>query len=333
MSRTTVKELRDLVARFSDKKALLVGDTILDIYVYGTAIGISAETPTIAAKEIETKWSLGGAFLVATNILELGARLDFVTLVGNDQEAEYIKDFTHPRFNGILVRDAGRRTTVKKRYWVDGYKLLQFDTLDNRYISEPIVQKALAAIEERIHYCDVVVVADYRHGFLSPAFIERLVKLCTDVRKPLYVDSQVSQASANHMYYRGATVMCLNQREALAIDPGYQVGDERATFAGLRKTLGIKNLVVKLGEQGVVALIDDRVWRSAALQVEAVDTCGAGDAFLAALCLSGLDKPDLALRVANAWAGLSTEIHGTQPPAKRDLLRLFGKEPNDKRPG
>lgn len=318
-----MKELLDMVASFSQKKVLLIGDTILDIYVYGIAIGKSAETPTIVAKEIETKWSLGGAFLVARNILELGARVDFVTLVGDDEEAAYVRGFTHPNFGAILVTDPGRRTTVKKRYWVDGYKLLQFDTLDNRYVGKKVVQEVMEAIQESIHQYDVVVVSDNRHGFLSAALIENLLKLCTDSCKYLYVDSQLSQAIANHARYKGATLISLNRKEALEIDSFYQISDEPRSFDNLRRILGIENIVIKLGEEGVVASICGRVWRSEALRIEAVDTCGAGDSFLAALCLSGLGKPDLALRIANTWAGLSTNIHGTEPPAKESLFKIL----------
>jgi D-beta-D-heptose 7-phosphate kinase/D-beta-D-heptose 1-phosphate adenosyltransferase len=320
-----MQELLDMVAGFSEKQVLLIGDTILDIFVYGMAIGKSAETPTIVAREIETKWSLGGAFLVARNILELGARVDFVTLVGDDEEAAYVRGFTHPNFRGILISDPGRRTTVKKRYWVDGYKLLQFDTLDNRYIGEKVVQEVMAVIQKRIHQYDAVVVSDNRHGFLSDAFIDNLVKLSTDSRKFLYVDSQLSQASANHTRYRGATLISLNRKEALSIDPSYQVSDESSSFDSLRRILGIENIVIKLGGEGAVALIRDRIWRSEVLGVEVIDTCGAGDAFLAALCLSGLEKPDLILRLANNWAGLSTSIHGTEPPRKTSLLELLAK--------
>lgn len=315
--------LQDLAAAFDSKRVLLIGDSILDIYVYGTAIGKSAETPTIVARELETKCWPGGAFLVARHLLALGAHVDFVTLVGEDEAATNLQAFAHPGFVGKWVCDRGRRTTIKKRYWVDGYKLLQFDTLDNRSISDELAETTLEQILPVMRASNLIVVADNRHGFLSPFLIAQLVQHAINLGKPLYVDSQLSQANANHTLYRGATVICLNQKEALAIDPSYRTDESVMSFDGLRFKLGIENIVVKLGDAGATALLKGQVWRSPALAVNAVDTCGAGDAFLAALCLAGLDRPDLALRMANIWAGLATTLHGTQPPSMDDLATLL----------
>ena len=131
-----MKESLELVQAFHDKKVLLIGDTIVDIYVYGNVLGTSAETPTIVAREIETKTFLGGAFLVARHLLELGACLSFATLVGEDPGASNVTGFAHPNLTLLPVTDEGRKTTIKKRFWVDGYKLLQFDQLDNRPLAK-----------------------------------------------------------------------------------------------------------------------------------------------------------------------------------------------------
>jgi sugar/nucleoside kinase (ribokinase family) len=114
-------------------------------------------------------------------------------------------------------------------------------------------------------------------------------------------------------------------KEAQAVDPQFRLGDDPkaappAAFDRLREALGIDDIVIKLGEHGALALVGGRVWPSDAAKVSVVDTCGAGDAFLAALSLAGLARPDLALTVANRWAGLSTTVHGTVPPKKSDLL-------------
>jgi rfaE bifunctional protein kinase chain/domain len=318
-----------LIEGFSRKRILLLGDTILDIYVYGQAIGKSAETPTIVAKEIETNFSLGGAFLVARNLLELGAQVTFLTMVGDDQEANYVRSFNHERLEKLLLLHPRRRTTTKKRYWVDGYKLLQFDIVDNSPMSEDLSEAATGQVRNVLPKQDVVVVADYRHGLLSPPLIKGVLQLASESGKCLFVDSQLSQNPANHLLYYGADAVCLNLKEARAIDPDFEPGHELSCFEQLTCKLGTTQVIVKLGEQGCAAAIRGQLFRSSALKVRAVDTCGAGDAFLAALSLSGLECPVEALRIANAWAALSTQIHGAHPPSRPDLLRAISEGSSD----
>jgi len=312
-----------LVGRFCDRRVLLVGDTILDIYVYGRAIGKSAETPTIVAEELETKVSLGGAFLVARNLLELGAHVTFVSLVGNDQEADHVRGFNHERLKKLLVCDTSRRTTAKKRYWVDGYKLLQFDSLDNSPVSADLERNAANHVRGEICGHDSLVVSDYRHGFLTPGLIKSILQIAKDAARPVFVDSQVSQAAANHLLYRGADTICLNLKEAKEIDPDFEPGDDTQCFRRLHDQLKPERLIVKLGQNGCIAMMSGSFYRSSALNVKAVDTCGAGDAFLAALCLGDLENPVLSLAIANAWAGLSTQVSGPVPAARQDLVRAL----------
>jgi rfaE bifunctional protein kinase chain/domain len=325
-----VRESLELVQAFRERNILMVGDTIVDVYVYGTVLGTSAETPTIVARELETKTFLGGAFLVARHLLELGARLSFMTLVGEDPGASVITGFAHPKLTLLPVTDDGRKTTIKKRFWVDGYKLLQFDQLDNRPLADALVPAVEERLREAATSADAIVVSDYRHGLLSPAVVPRVVALAKELRKPLYVDSQVSQSAANHALYRGATVVCMNMKEARAVEPTFALGDgpgptAPSVFNRLREKLGIDNIVIKLGERGATALIGERVVSSDALKVGVVDTCGAGDAFLAALCLGGVARPELSLGLANRWAGLSTTVHGTVPPRQSELVETLEK--------
>jgi D-beta-D-heptose 7-phosphate kinase/D-beta-D-heptose 1-phosphate adenosyltransferase len=321
-------DLTGIVDRFASTRVLLVGDTILDIYTYGTALGLSAETPTIVARRKEVKHSLGGAALVCRNLLELGASVQFVTLVGTDEEAANVRGFTAPKLKMRAVADAQRPTTVKHRFWVDGYKLFQLDQRDDRAVSAAVGDEALAQVKEALPDTDVVVISDYRHGLLSPEVVGTLMPLLHSAGKPVYVDSQVSQNASNHTLYSGGCVICLNLREARCIDPGFTLALDAAAFAGLNKALDTTRIVVKLGTDGAMFQDGSRVTLAPANKVTVADTTGAGDAFLSAFCLAGLDSPENALRLANTWAGLSVQIHGTIPPGKADLLAAIEKPLN-----
>jgi D-beta-D-heptose 7-phosphate kinase/D-beta-D-heptose 1-phosphate adenosyltransferase len=316
-----LKSLQETVEGFGAARVLLLGDTILDIYTYGSAMGLSAETPTIVARKKEVKYSLGGAALVCRNLLELGAAVQFVTLVGADEDAAHVRGFAAPKLKMLAVADPGRPTTVKHRFWVDGYKLFQLDQRDDHAISDKIAEQVLAHVEAALAETDLVLISDYRHGLLSPALVAAVLPRLHAAGKPVYVDSQVSQNASNHTLYRGGCVICLNLKEARCIDPVFNPSQDAAAFAILNRELDTHQVVVKLGSDGAMFQDGPKVTSAPANRVTVTDTTGAGDAFLSAFCLAGTGNPGNSLKLANTWAGLSVQIHGTIPPKRDDLLQ------------
>lgn len=311
--------LESILQSLDRTRVLLIGDTILDIYTYGTALGLSAETPTIVARRKEVRHSLGGAALVCRNLLELGAPVHFITLIGADEEAAHVRQFAAPRLTLLPIEDAHRPTTVKHRFWVDGYKLFQLDQRDDAPIAPPIVSRVLALTEAALPDIDIVVISDYRHGLLSADLLSQLLPRLHAAKKTVFVDSQVSQTVSNHTLYRGGCVHVLNLKEARCIDPAFAPSQDPQAFEALNRHLDTTRIVVKLGEEGALFQNGPLVSQAPAHSVTVTDTTGAGDSFLAAFCLAGLQDPQAALQVANAWAGLSVQIHGTIPPSKADL--------------
>jgi D-beta-D-heptose 7-phosphate kinase/D-beta-D-heptose 1-phosphate adenosyltransferase len=312
--------LRALVETFASKRILLVGDTILDIYTYGRAMGLSSETPTIVGRKERETCTLGGAGFVCENLLALGAQVTFATLVGDDEESQRV---TGVRRNGLTlvpVTAPGRRTTVKHRFWMDGYKLFQLDTRDDTPISPALAAAAAARIVPLIANCDAMIISDYRHGFLTPELAAELTAAARKAGKAVYVDSQVAQLASNHLQYRPGAIMCLNLKEARCLDSGFEPKPSVSAFAKLAGLLETDRIVVKLGDEGAIMLDGARVLSAPAPKVELVDPIGAGDAFLSAFTLAGNQNAQDALTLATLWAGLSVQIHGTSPPALADLV-------------
>jgi ribokinase len=110
-------------------------------------------------------------------------------------------------------------------------------------------------------------------------------------------------------------------KEARCIDPDFVPQRDAKAFARLNHELDTDKIIIKLGSDGAMFQHGSRVAHAPANQVPVVDTTGAGDAFLSAFCLASQGDPEIALQLANAWAGLSVQIHGTVPPKKSDLLR------------
>jgi len=320
MTNRTRSIMLKIIKGFTKKSVLLLGDSILDIYVYGSAIGKSLETPTIVAKEEETKRSFGGSSLVVRNILELGGKVKYITILGNDEESKYYQELNHKNLIKYLIIDKTRRTTVKKRFWIDGYKMLQIDNLDNRDISPDIENKVLAAYKKEIKNCDIVVISDYNHGMMTENLIKQTIKIAGQANRKVLVDSQISHRESAHHLYKGCSLMLLNEKEARAVDPKFL--DKLKNFTGLQARIGSStDFCIKLGEKGSLSFINNKIIQTPGLKIKPIDTCGAGDAFLAALCISDDKYMKESLQIANWWAGLSTLVHGTIPPKKTALLK------------
>ena len=315
---------RNNIEGFKDKNVLVVGDTIVDIYTYTNIVCEALYAPVPEAEEVRSAISFGGNSLVARNMLELGGNVTFVSVVGDDAAARYYDAFTHPRLQKIFFTDPSRKTTVKQRWFADGKALLQVNQVDNHDLSPALEKKVCTALEKAIKNTDVIVVMDPQHGFLTKNIIAKLHALSKKYNKPLYVDVQISHRESKHILYRGADTFFLNSTEAKAVHPEFSVGTALRSLAEIAEKLDAQNVIVKLGKRGSVAWFGGTYIKTPAHSVEAVDPCGAGDAFLAAFALCDRSFPHDSLTIANIWGGLSTTIHGTISPQKKDLKKELG---------
>ena len=253
-------ETQSLLTSFASRTVVVIGDAIRDINITCRPRGISAETPTMVLEALSTETSLGGAHNVYRNLVALGASN-----------------------SGHIYSDI---MATKTRYWADGYKLLQVDTLPPREQVEIEPRQ-----REEMWFLDdpetTVIVADYRHGLINEETARYIVGR---VKGPLFVSSQVSQEESNHHWYSSDhTIFVMNKKE----------------HACAARTVLQKDRVITKGEVGAVRYSGGA---SLGIKVTPIDTCGAGDAFLAAYALSG------SLEFSNIWGGLSCLVKGANPP-------------------
>ena len=258
----------------------VIGDTIIDVNTYGEPIGLSAETPTVCMRWVRETTTLGGAAFVARNLDALGQAY---TLVSNDS--------------------VGLPTTTKHRFWCGGYKLLQVNRVEsilNNAASEDAVLDSLLSLH--ISAGDIVVFADYRNGLLTEYIVAAVIRRCEEVGAITFADSQVSKRPSNHEWYEYVDIMFVNEHEERYV-PG--------SFCG--------RLVVKHGANGASEHYDDQEIHVPGHSINVVDTCGAGDAFLAAYVYQYLRNPRTALEFANRWAALKCTKSGMETPSLEDL--------------
>ncbi len=307
----------DLIDDFDKKEVLVIGDSILDHSVYSEAIGLSLETPTLKAKELKEEYSFGGAGNVVKNILELGARCSFITLLGQDRDLSFYKDFKHQNLNFLPATEEDRKNTVKRRFWVSrrnqNYKFFQIDKLDNREIGEKAKREVIETAERKIKDSDTVLLVDYRHGMMSSSLIDSLKKTLLKYGKPIIATSQISESKSNHLDYNGVNLICFNEREAK------EVGN-------LEEKLD-SDFCITLGEKGAMINLKGKEYFIKGNKVKEKDSCGAGDCFIAALSLGNYFQfPEESLQIANFWAALSVQNYGTELPKKQDLVNYFSEK-------
>ena len=246
-----------------------------------------------------------------------------MNLEAGDNECGHYEDMlSHPRLERIFIKERNRRTTVKERFWADGYKLLQWDRLDNEDVSSHTQKEIVLLVKRYLPSCGKIVISDYRHGLLTEKLAGEIISMGKKMGKPVLVDSQVSQRESNHVWYKGADLICMNTKEAKCVDENFDEKKPELSLERLAKILKVRDVIVKSGDKGSITLSGGEFIKSPAHKVKAIDTTGAGDSFFSVIAASKYPPTENVLRCANVWAGLSTTIIGAEPPRLTMLNKI-----------
>ncbi len=305
--------LLDISAGFKTARVLVVGDVMLDRFVYARVSRISPEAPVpVLAIEREAA-SLGGAGNVARNIASLGGRATLIGGRGEDEAGGHISELLarEAAIEDALVVLEEARTTEKIRYIADQQQVMRADR--EAPWPDSANDMALAAAREAIPHHDVLVISDYAKGFLSPALVRGLIALARTHGKPVIVDPK----GANFAPYDGATMITPNRSEA-GLVTGMDTGSDAAVAAAAQDILArLPSLGVVLVTRGPAGLsLAERghpIVHVPSRARDVFDVSGAGDTVVAALALSLAVKSDLqsAARLANVAAGIAVTMVGT----------------------
>jgi rfaE bifunctional protein kinase chain/domain/rfaE bifunctional protein nucleotidyltransferase chain/domain len=318
-------DLRTGLEKLRGVKVHVVGDTIVDSYTYCTLIGGTAKTPTFSVKhEREVDFS-GGAAVVAKHLRQAGAEVVFSTVLGDDALKDFVlKDLEACGVECHAVIDPTRPTTQKSAFITNGYRLLKVDKLDNRPISEQIVDTLKGELAS--HKVDVVVFSDFRHGIFNKVTIPQLTEAIPKEAMRV-ADSQVANRWGNILEFQDFDLITPNEREAR-----FALGDQDSTVRpmalDLYKKAGCKLLILKLGERGIIT------YRAPSHEVRAffivdsfadkvVDAVGAGDALLSYATLSMVaTKSNVIGSVLGALAAaVACEQDGNNSVKPEDVLK------------
>ncbi|MEC4668292.1 MAG: D-glycero-beta-D-manno-heptose-7-phosphate kinase [Nitrospirota bacterium] len=308
------RTLQRHIERFPQARVLVLGDLILDHYIWGKVSRISPEAPVPVVHVSTESLQLGGAANVYHNILALGGHADICGVVGADEGGRrLLKELGMRRQGrGGVVIDPGRPTTRKTRVLAHNQQVVRFDVEQRSEIKAPIQRRIIRYVESRLREISCLVVSDYAKGVVTATLMGALTRLAALRRIPLVVDPKVEHLS----YYKGATVVTPNHLEAVQ-GAGLHREDEQSVFeAGeiLRQRLGCQCVIVTRGEKGVSGFeADGSRWHIPAMARQVYDVTGAGDTIVGTLALAlatGASIRDGAV-LANRAAGLVVGMVGT----------------------
>ncbi|MGR4862972.1 D-glycero-beta-D-manno-heptose-7-phosphate kinase [Caulobacter sp. LARHSG274] len=315
--------LAKLPRAFAGAAVLVLGDVMLDRFVYGAVDRISPEAPVaVIAVERETVM-LGGAGNVARNVAALGGRAVLIGVIGDDEAGRTLVGLIdrEPSLDSALIVDSARRTTEKTRYISGSHQMLRADREDR---GDADAAALLAAFKTHLREVDVVVLSDYAKGVLSPPVLRAAIAAANAAGKPVIVDPK----SRDLARYDGAALIKPNRREAAEATGVTGSDDAAAAEAADAILAAAPNLAAALITRGgagmTLAQRGQATVHLPATAVEVFDVSGAGDTVAAtlALALARGASPLDAARLANLAAGLVVAKLGTDVVTADELLAL-----------
>jgi len=316
------QDLADAIARLSRGSVLVIGDAMLDRYVYGHVSRVSPEAPVVVLTEERDLAMPGGAGNVVRNVTALGAAAAFISVVGDDQAGSDLTGLIggQPNVEPWLLVEGGRITTMKTRYISAGQQLLRADREQTTPINEKLAERVLAIARDTMAATGITVLSDYHKGMLAGDLSLRLIEAAHKANRRVIVDPKGLDFSP----YAGADIITPNRRELgeAAHMPVKTEAEIVAAAQALRSRHGFGAVLVTRSEDGMTLVDDAGEQHFPAEAAEVYDVSGAGDtvvATLAAGLAARLDLP-IAVRLSNIAAGIAVGKVGTAIVREAELL-------------
>jgi len=307
MKSLSFNRIKSLVSSFKEKKILVIGDLILDEFIWGKVSRISPEAPVPVVWAKDESFMPGGASNVANNINSLGGKAYIVGIVGNDDRAAILKGELEHRGVNVdgVFNDSQRPTILKTRVIAHQQQVVRIDHEKIEPPKESLIRKIKNYVENVIDEMDGIIVEDYGKGLITPKLLDAIVPLAKKKKKIIAVDPKEEHFS----YYKGVTLITPNSSEASKA-VGFEIKDKSSLKrAGheLLKKLKARIVLITLGEDGMVVFEKGKPPKKIeTVAQEVFDVSGAGDTVISTYILSLLSgaSPINAAHIANCAAGV-----------------------------
>ena len=322
--------LKKIIARFENAHIFVVGDLILDEFIWGKAERISPEAPVPVVWAQSQSYMPGGAANVANNIASLGAHVSLVGAVGDDKNGNILVDklrSSRVECDDIVI-DTSRPTTVKTRIIAAHQQMVRVDWEHTEGLPKDKTDMIIEAIEKRIRSIDALVIEDYGKGLITPYLLKNIIGIAKRHHKIVTVDPKVEHFS----YYKGVTAITPNEKEAQAGSGVRIAKDSDVDQAGkkLLKSLKCEGVLVTLGEKGMKLFQGSRTMHIPTLAQEVFDVSGAGDTVISVFTLAlscGVRMEDAA-KISNVAAGIVVGKVGVAVVTRQEILDAWDRLKN-----
>jgi D-beta-D-heptose 7-phosphate kinase/D-beta-D-heptose 1-phosphate adenosyltransferase len=313
-----------ILTRFEKARILVVGDIMMDRFIWGKVSRISPEAPVPVVLVEDETFLLGGAANVVNNIHSLGGQVSLCGVIGDDEMGQRIlSELARKGVNtrGVMAEE-GRQTTTKTRIVAHQQQVVRIDRETTHSLKPPLFREFLSRLETHIQDADGVILSDYGKGLLTRELIRRVIRRAGKNGKFVLVDPKPK----NFFFYRGATVITPNTAEASSA-AGIPVTDfPSLEQAGkiLLKRLRCEVLVITRGEEGMALFEPGRApFLVPTVAKEVFDVTGAGDTVIGTMALAmaaGVTVREAA-KLANQAAGIVVGKVGTATVTREELVR------------
>ncbi len=312
--------------RFSNCRILVIGDLMIDEYLWGEVERISPEAPVQIVEVTREEFTLGGAGNVINNLVSLGAEVRAVSAVGTGHDGNLLLKMLEGMSVDIegVIQDPNRPTTRKTRIIASNQHVLRIDRETKKEISPDTYRLMIRYLEKYIQSSDIVLVSDYGKGILAKPLLSRLTQICKIHGKMIIVDPK----GLDFVKYAGATLITPNKKEASLASNMEITGssDLYRAAASLFEKVKMDNLLITCGKDGMVLFEKDKPPYHIHTEARQVfDVSGAGDTVLAVIglaCAGGATFRQAAL-LANFAAGIVVGKMGTAAVTQIELASVI----------
>ena len=293
--------------QFKDKspKILVIGDLMIDHYLWGDCDRISPEAPVQVVNINKEKLQLGGAGNVVNNLISLGAQVEIISVTGNDESSVRLRDLLAEISvsTEYLISQPDRKTTQKSRIIATGQQIVRYDNETTEPINEQSQRAVLSVVKQLINSVDIILLSDYGKGVLTETLTQQIIGCANTINKKVLVDPK----GLDYSKYNQAYLLTPNKKEA-SLATGIDITNEATlleVISQLKSNHQLAVSLITLSEQGIAVLQHSLQIHPTQVR-EVYDVTGAGDTVLAALgfalaCDIGISE---AVDFANLAAGV-----------------------------
>ena len=332
------KKLLKIVTNLGSPKVLVVGDFMLDVYVYGDALRISPEAPVPVLKVCRTEYRCGGAGSAAADVAALGASAFCVGIIGDDQNGKILKEkLTEAGADISGLFTVANQPTISKQRLIGlaqhrhPQQLIRVDEESTEILSNELNEAVLQAYKNILKQADIVCLQDYNKGLLGSSLCQQMIKLAMQAHKKVLVDPSLT---SDYSKYIGATLITPNRKET-SIVVGFEITTEETAAKAakqLRRDLKLEAVVITLDKEGAYLETENESQIVPTRPRSVYDVSGAGDVVLSTLAVALAADCDYetAVQLSNITGGIEVEKFGTATVTIEEMINELVCQNRDK---